>query len=1079
MTKKIYKTIILTFLAFVVCVLGAFFAIRKDKQVMASAATTTNENVVKWVEGASLQTNKLDTAMLRFILRINKSIFDGGKSLELTLFLPENLYDEGAKFRDYEDGNIWEQSITVNNLTDSRESGWGELYVPIVAKDMQQDVYVNASINGETAKSSTRNWYQVYDKLNESGSAPVSTWGKKQYEYKKNVDKNSFDLYGEAWMSSNAGYSFLANVPQNYLDLIDETSGNVLGKKVEERVDPYNSYSTLYTFEKYSLFFLSSKEAPNLTLTNNLELKGADTYSWVNKYFATSTVGIISYPVSYDTSPNWYCLGFMKQTISFSESFGSINGGTYNLSCEVIDFANQAICIDNEVLATQILEATDVELTEDERAWLQEVGGITPTTEQVEVTLQYKMLTDESNAQAITSVQETFLIKGVNAFSKTLATQAMYQLKGVNDISAFNVVRNGKYYQDGKVHFTGSRIVLQAKRLVYEYDANTQKGALTVVYEEFNYKDVSLKVRNNDPANPLEMDVYTSSVVVGADTTSLTFVYSTIEEGLYNSCLWLFDLTKDDIVVSGAPEGVSVSKNIDSMTVMFPNNAENDLMTLSLSAVAEIVEDVPYEVVYEYVRLGLDKNGDITEEWITSDPFTVFYSELVGAYNFENFMVEFGDVVRDGLALAVLEGDYFIPTSLKKNERPGERECTLTVQYTYNTLFKIANNVNDEVRYKPLNHENLLYYGDTFVDEIPEGYRVKNITTTSTLAKITEKEDYTKTLVEINTGTKQKLVIPINVEYTDKWIFEIEYFETYKDTCFAVKKKFVGDIRVSDYPDIHALTLEDVAEVLGKQDLEVCNLVVPKADFEVDFDKATSTYRTTLIYGHASLRQIDYDANVKEIQIYLSSYADWCAEYGQDWSILFLNTEEEKYFTYSNEIPREDLYGFFSAAIFEEKISDLNYWFKNNSGDGCMTIYQTKEVTGSATYKWYEDFTDSIFPWYGYTGMYFCEINNDENQLLYSYFFYLDGGTKAPYLSTGGAENAYDNDSALGNEVKDWTETLRDWFTGFADSSSNSVWSIMLRVGVALILVSGVVAVCYWLLAKAGVIKKRKRRRKK
>ena len=41
------------------------------------------------------------------------------------------------------------------------------------------------------------------------------------------------------------------------------------------------------------------------------------------------------------------------------------------------------------------------------------------------------------------------------------------------------------------------------------------------------------------------------------DTTTLTFRFADIEEQLHNSCNWLFDFGKDNIRISGAPEGVT------------------------------------------------------------------------------------------------------------------------------------------------------------------------------------------------------------------------------------------------------------------------------------------------------------------------------------------------------------------------------------------------------------------------------------------------------------------------------------------------------------------------------------------
>ncbi len=69
---------------------------------------------------------------------------------------------------------------------------------------------------------------------------------------------------------------------------------------------------------------------------------------------------------------------------------------------------------------------------------------------------------------------------------------------------------------------------------------------------------------------------------------------------------------------------------------------------------------------------------------------------------------------------------------------------------------------------------------------------------------------------------------------------------------------------------------------------------------------------------------------------------------------MFLNRTDRHYFKYSNDVTRENLYGFFSVAVFKEQVSDLNFYFKNNTGDGCMTIFSQSEVRGSGVYKFFQ-----------------------------------------------------------------------------------------------------------------------------
>ena len=214
-----------------------------------------------------------------------------------------------------------------------------------------------------------------------------------------------------------------------------------------------------------------------------------------------------------------------------------------------------------------------------------------------------------------------------------------------------------------------------------------------------------------------------------------------------------------------------------------------------------------------------------------------------------------------------------------------------------------------------------------------------------------------------------------------------------------------------------------------------------------------------------------------EIKIPLTSYAEWCKEYGQDWSILFLNTPERHYFKYSNDVTRENLYGFFSVAVFKEQVSDLNYWFKNNTGDGCMTIFEGKQVSGSGVYKFFNNLTTKgvITSVLGYVGMSFCEIVNDDNAMYYSYFFYLDGTSDNAYLATNGADDAGDTGSAIGNAWEDFTDWAKDLWDKFNSSDAWAVIKIVLGVVAVIFVVVLVISGGYKLLLGSGVIKPKKK----
>ena len=271
------------------------------------------------------------------------------------------------------------------------------------------------------------------------------------------------------------------------------------------------------------------------------------------------------------------------------------------------------------------------------------------------------------------------------------------------------------------------------------------------------------------------------------------------------------------------------------------------------------------------------------------------------------------------------------------------------------------------------------------------------------------------------------------------------------------------EARVSDFNDIYALTENDILSLTGETTLEVLSSGVTKIN--VTFDNV-ATYNVTLDYSFSSATQIDYDGNVEELKIPLTSYSAWLNAYGKNWSILFLNNQTQKYFNKSNDVATDKLYGYFSVAIFKEQVKDLNYYFQSNTGGGCMSFYRSKQIVGSELYKFFGSLQDTVFFSNGYVGMAFCEIVNDSNAIYESYFFFLDESSDLPFISNSGADNADDDDSALENTGEDIADGLsnnmedlgtwfNDFFTGIGDFFGwvGSILIILIVVGAVIFII--------------------------
>ena len=803
--------------------------------------------------------------------------------------------------------------------------------------------------------------------------------------------------------------------------------------------------------------------------------------------FLSSGQGVLSIAIPSDLNTEYYYRAKVIKvtyTVEFDRDYAG-SSGIANEQAETV--AESSGYYKNSIwnIGMTQLEGSEP-LTDAERSGIQTILGIKPSGAEISVTLKYKELTDYAT---LTEKSYTFHLKSAYAQNKTLAVSTLYSLTDFSNIADFNAVYTGDFWRDGYRYTTQERIILQARDFEYSYNPTTEKGTLEVKYNDFQYKDLSLRVTNNDPANNLTIDYYTAEAVAGATSTTLTFRFADIEEQLHNSCNWLFDFGKENIRITGKPEGVTTQLTEEALIVTFPNAKENELVNLSLIGVAEIIEDVEYTLTYDYAELTL--NGTkISETWKTSSPIVKMYSEIVTC-NYTNFMLDYGDAVRAAVNPEFLDGaEYYIPASIRKEYSAYDSEthtCKITVEYSYNTLFGITNNYDESIIFKALDHSSLNYGGEYFVDSIPDGYRVKELSTSKPdKLTIENAEDYRNAKIEVRTSTTEKEVLPIVINYTDSWNLKINYLENYADQriqsgekdakpCFAEKKVFSGTVKVKDYEDIYALTNEDIQSILGLKSLDILGLATVEK-ITVKFD-GISTYTADLSYSHAALKQIDYDGNMLEIKIPLTSYSDWCKQYGQDWSILFLNTPERHYFKYSNDVTRENLYGFFSVAVFKEQVSDLNYWFKNNTGDGCMTIFEGKQVSGSGVYKFFDNLTTKgvITSVLGYVGMSFCEIVNDDNAMYYSYFFYLDGTSDNAYLATNGADDAGDTDSAIKNALNDAKEWIKKTWDKLNGSNAMKWLKILGGAALGILAVTALIAGVYKILTVSGIIKPKRK----
>ena len=713
-------------------------------------------------------------------------------------------------------------------------------------------------------------------------------------------------------------------------------------------------------------------------------------------------------------------------------------------------------------------------LTTDEINWLNYLAGKSiPTTQYFTVNLKYKKVVDWGNIQEVT---EQYQVDSYIAFNRELVYSYVLNARGSSNVIDFNAIYQDPWNGDGIIY-------LQADGYQYDFDDDADIGTLTIKYRDFQYSNFSIRLQDNDMTNSSHLYVYVRTPDASYDEASdrifLTFWYDNIVNQLSDGLDWTFKLSAESFVVSNPYDDISVYVGKDYLKVSFAADRyyENLLSEVSITAVAEIIPDFDVLVTYKYLDLNIVDGKIVYGE--NYQTVTKKYSQFINECNWAQFQKSsnYTSLILNAIEdVGAVGFDYCQPIGVHGIAR--DDECILEVEYAHRVLFEFTDSAGN-ISYAAATKNSIIYDLNDFPTIKPkDGERILSLESDSPFVTVDFDEsaanDFT---IKLNIQASSFTIIPFTVEYSDTWHLNIEYFETYKDTPFALRKTYSKDISLKKY-DVNNLTLKDIKSIMGiTGNMEVCGLVIPDNKVATEYT-SDSTYTAKVSYGMLSLSSIDYDGNKMEIRVPLTSYVDWCNQFGDDLTILFLNRTDKKYFNYSNEVAREDLYGFFTVAVFEEQVSDLNYYFKNNTGTGHVICFDQRTVSGSSAYNFFDRLRDKgpMLSAAGHVGMAFCEIVNDDNKVLHSNFIYLDN-TEA-YISNGGADNKDDTDDAFDNTVEDIVDKIED-----KTETPLKVLRIAVAAVVGLAAVGGLTWCGFWLVARiketSGGHKKKKAKTRK
>lgn len=730
------------------------------------------------------------------------------------------------------------------------------------------------------------------------------------------------------------------------------------------------------------------------------------------------------------------------------------------------------------------LERCDMFVNHEYIKVFQQKLGIYTGNESMPVKVKYKYAAGFAD---IREKEETFTMNSLYAQQKDTAKYLMYRsLEGKDDITSFNCVYEDYllYNDDNRelVAKMGEKILLQAKDIEYEYNG-CESATLTVTYEPFQYSNFGIRVKSNDPAQNLSVDLYSAvvSTTEGGAYYTLTFNYSALSEWLKNKCGWLVTLNRESFEASGViadnNETTPLTVTVDdkALTVGFYKTDQNALANLRVCVIAEIIPDHVVDYKVKYKKLTFE-NGNIAESDEEASG-SMMYSGYINLSTFENFMTSHGALINDSVKLYDADStesgaSYFVPDSVLLTKPVFDSDsqtysAAVTVFYTYRSIFRVKVNGNFSHFVQPNNSDNKYTMSDLLYT-VPAGYRIGDIGCTEGAYVTFDDRNPDQAYVTFNSYSSSAVldnvkVIDVILTVTDKLLVSVDYLENYmykdvngatKPSGFAVRKNEMKEVEASSFADVYSPTEAEIKTFLGVNDLTVIGTLG-----KVDINRSTvkkqgAVYDIELAYWHATLKVTQSTGEYEFLDVPLLSYGAWCEEIDRDWSLLALNTEENTVFTSNGDVDKSILCGYFYVSVFKEQVKNLDDLFAGYSADGCRTFFTAKKVVGSDLYKFCKNLgvAGFIFSLGGTaTVQAIAEALNDDYGTYYSYFSFIDGSSVLSYAANNKADDYFDNDSAFDNTVEDVKDTVTNWW------NSNNAFVKAMKIafgiaGVALIL---------------------------
>lgn len=757
-------------------------------------------------------------------------------------------------------------------------------------------------------------------------------------------------------------------------------------------------------------------------------------------------------------------------------------------------------------------------LTNEEATTLLGVAGVNlSATDEVTLTVNYEKLINNK----LSKTSESVLVQARYLFNIEELKSQFFNLSGKQYLSDFNVIQTYTYVNNSYTYETAERVYREAIDLIYDpltnIDVNTKIATMTVNYDPFNASDFFIRLLNNDENNNYTLDLYTASIVDYETYKTITYDFTSMNSNMFSAFHFTVDFGAFDgedalttwtfSNASGDIQGVTYELTKNNLTITVNKNYEDNLKYLNVTCTAQIKEDEYYNAYCTYYEV--DANYNIIER--ETMHFAYRYSMLLTWSMADNITKsDFYVDIAKGIENAKIDGVPFIRvTGVEVDWNPDGKESTLdckfVVLYESDAILTVKGTNDYQTRRFVLNSNRLSYsFGEFFSEShLPSGYRVKSLEVEKgdiTILQFDEYNPFDATIridgavsdIPFNESSPVKQYV-LNATLTNFWTVEVKMFKQYGSTPFATPYTVTKDILYKDlgYIPLGVLEYNDykafepkLLSILGVNNLgliqiqEIVPTTKPLYMSKVGAVDVTTSpagkYIITCKYDAHTMAQIDSYGNfIKELKIPLSPFNEYSNYFGQDWSILMLNRDDgPRWFNYMSDVKKEELYGFFDIAVFENQSTNLNQIFSTYSTGGCRTVFKTKTISGSELYKfanlqaqstWVNQTAGIILTW----ALEFLDTFDGDisNKTLYSYFFYLDGTNPDAFIALNGANDAEDDQTATEDKLDQILDGMQSNNNAFQDWWNNDPFAQTIKVFMWVIIGAVVLFVIY-VLAK-------------